>query len=224
MEPALFNQIKAHKTYLLSNSSMVFHLYLSTYFRQLPANRVTVSWEDVSRLSDLTQQEKTAIDSLRRTETLSPAPAHRAQWTKQLRPRMGKMHQNRRIARGIVWLDSLYSPARADIMKLQLNDSKDIAEQKAALEQILPSMTTNWCKAIAKNEYARTVDQVASVNRALATSGNSPTAFDFGRPLQQTDFGATLYKLSSMSGADFWYWPNCVEVGIFVNGSRSSCL
>jgi thiol-disulfide isomerase/thioredoxin len=203
MEPALFNQIKAHKTYLLSNSSMVFHLYLSTYFRQLPANRVTVSWEDVSRLSDLTQQEKTAIDSLRRTETLSPAPAHRAQWTKQLRPRMGKMHQNRRIARGIVWLDSLYSPARADIMKLQLNDSKDIAEQKAALEQILPSMTTNWCKAIAKNEYARTVDQVASVNRALATSGNSPTAVDFGRPLQQTDFGATLYKLSSMSGADF---------------------
>jgi thiol-disulfide isomerase/thioredoxin len=113
------------------------------------------------------------------------------------------MYQDRRIAQGIDWLDSLYSPSRADFMKLQLNDSKDIAEQKAALEQILPSMTTSWCKVMAKKEYARTVGQVASVNRALATSGNSPTATDFGRPLQQTDFGATLYRLSSMSGEDF---------------------
>lgn len=33
MEPALFDQIKAHKTYLLSNSSTAFHKYLSTYLR-----------------------------------------------------------------------------------------------------------------------------------------------------------------------------------------------
>ena len=203
IEPALFRQIKEHKTYLLSNSSMVFHLYLSTYFSQLPANRVTVSWQEVARLPDLTKSEKAAVDSLRGTATLSPAPAYRAQWTKQLGPRMRKLRQDRMIAQGIHWLDSLYSPARADIMKLLLNTSKDIAEQKAALEQILPSMTTSWCKVIAKKDYARTIDQIASVNSALAASGDSPTAADFGRPLQQTDFGATLYKLSGMSGADF---------------------
>lgn len=203
MGPALFDQIKAHKTYLRSNSSMVFYLYLGYYFRHLTANRVRVSWQDVARLSDLTEPEKAAIDSLRSTETLSPARAHRAQWTKQLGPRMGKMYQNRRIAQGIHWLDSLYSPVRADMMKLQLNDSKDIAEQKAALEQILPRMSTSWCKVIAQKEYARTVEQITSVNRALAASGDSPTAAGFGNPLQQTDFGATLYKLSSMSGADF---------------------
>lgn len=112
MEPALFEQIKAHKTYLLSNSTMAFHLYLSTYFRQLPANRVKVSWQDVARLSDLTEEEKAVLDSLRSTETLSPAPAHRAQWTKQLGPRMRKLRQDRMIAQRIRWLDSLYSPAR----------------------------------------------------------------------------------------------------------------
>lgn len=203
MEPALFGQIKAHKTYLLSNSSMLFYLYLSGYFRQLPANRVTVSWQDVARLSDLTESERAVLDSLQSTETLSPAPAHRAQWANQLGPRMRTVRQVRMIAQGIRWLDSLYSPARADILKLQLNTSTDIAEQKAALEQILPRMTTNWCKVIAKREYARTVDQIASVNRALAASRNSLTAAGFGSPLQQTDFGATLYKLSGMSGADF---------------------
>ena len=203
MEPALFEQIKAHKTYLRSNSSMLFYLYLGYYFRQLPANRVTISWQDVASLSDLTEPEKAAIDSLQSTETLSPAPAHRPQWIKQLGPRRGKMYQNRRLTQGIRWLDSLFSPARADIMKLQLNDSKDVAEQKAALDQILPSMSTTWCKVIAKKEYACTVDQLASVNRALATSGNSPTAAEFGSPLQQTDFGATLYKLSSIGGVDF---------------------
>lgn len=205
MEPALFDQIKAHKTYLRSNSSMLFYLYLSTYFRQLPPNRVMVSWKDVASLSDLTEPEKAAIDSLRNTETLSPAPAHQAEWTEQLGPRMRKLRQDRRIAQGIRWLDSLYShsPARADIMKLQLNTSKDIAEQKADLEQILPSMSSSWCKVIAKKEYNHTVEKLASVNRALAGSGDSPTAANFGRPLLQTDFGATLYKLFDMRGADF---------------------
>ena len=117
---------------------------------------------------------------------------------------MEKIHQHRRIARGIHWLDSLYSsPIRADILKLRLNDSKDIAEQKAALEQILPSMTTTWCKLIAQEEYDHAVEQLASVNRAMAASSNSPTAADFSSPSQQTDFGATLYKLSDMSGAEF---------------------
>lgn len=169
----------------------------------LPSNRVKVNWQDVARLPDLTEEEKAAIDSLRSTETLSPTPAHRIQWTKQLGPRMRKMYQNRRIAQDIHWLDSLYSPPMADLMKLQLNDSKDIAEQEAAMEQILPSMTTDWCKIVAEKEYARSVEQLSSVNRALAASGNSPTAADFGRPLLQTDFEATLYKLSKMSGADF---------------------
>lgn len=203
MESSLFDQIKAHKTYLLSNSSMAFHLYLSAYFRQLPANRVTVSWQDVARLPDLTEEEKVAIDSLRSTAMLSPAPAHRAEWTKQLGPRIRKLRQDRMIAQGIRWLDSLYSPARADIMKLQLNISKDIVEQKEALEQILPSISTGWCKVMANKEYARTINQVASVNKALAASENSLTAAGFDSPLQQTDFGATLYKLSDMSGVDF---------------------
>ena len=52
MEPALFELIKAHKTYLRSNSSMVFYLYLGYYFRHLTDNRVRVSWQDVARLSD----------------------------------------------------------------------------------------------------------------------------------------------------------------------------
>ncbi len=150
IEAALFDQIKAHKTYLRSNSSMVLYLYLSAYFRQLPSNRVTVNWEDVAHLSDLTDSEKAALDSLRSTATLSPAPAHRTQWTKQVRPRMRKLRQDRTITQGIRWLDSLYSPAQADLMKLQLNTSEDVVEQKAALEQLLPSMTTSWCKVIAK--------------------------------------------------------------------------
>lgn len=203
MEPVLFDRINAHKTYLLSNSRMAFYQYLSTYFRQLPANRVRVSWQDVAGLSDLTEQEKIALDSLQRTATLSPAPANRAQWTKQIGRRTGKLYQERRIARGIHWLDSLYAPPKADLMKLLLNDGKDMAEQKAAFEQILPSMSTNWCKVIAQREYAQTVDELAAVNKALATSGNSPTVASFGSPLQQTDFGATLYKLSGMRGADF---------------------
>ncbi|WP_162915401.1 TlpA family protein disulfide reductase [Paraflavitalea soli] len=157
MENALFDKIKEHKTYLLSNNSTDFYRYLSTYLSTHPG----------------------------------------------LQPRTQKMQQDQMIDKGILILDSIFSPSRADLMKLQLNNSKDITEQKSALERILPGMHTNWCRTVAKSEYAHSVAKIATVNKALASSGNSITAADFGKPLLQTDFGASLYKLSNVKGADF---------------------
>ena len=208
MEDALFEKMKQHKTYLVSNNSTSFYRYLSNYLTTLPSNRTSASWKDVAKLSDLNNAEKTAIDSLRRAESIStkvdPFTSENIQkWSKQLSPRIQKIRQEQKIDKVIHFLDSSFSPPRADLMKLLLNESKDLVEQQAALELILPSMQTNWCKQVAKTEYAKTINKIAEVNKALAGSGSSITATDFGKPLLQTDFGASLYKVSNMKAADF---------------------
>lgn len=207
MEGTLFDKIKEHKTYLISNSSTGYYLYLSYYFRSHPANLVIATWKDVALLHNLSDSEKVAIDSLRSAETLFPAQPNTSEnklkWSKMLQPRLQKIQQDLVIDKGIHILDSIFSPSKADLLKLRLNDSKDIAEQESALERIQPSIHTNWCLLVAKTEYAHTIDKIATVNKALSSSGNSITATNFGKPLKQTDFGASLYKITNMKGTEF---------------------
>ena len=207
MEDALFDKIKNHKTYLISNSSIWFYNYLYTYIRLLPSKRIIVSWKDLAILPDLNDTEKAAIDSLRISETSTTADPsvleNTRKWWNPLQPRLQKISQERMIDRGIHVLDSIFPPYRADLMKLLLNESKDLVEQQSVLERILPGMHTNWCRTVAKTEHSRTIDKIAAVNKALASSGNSLTAADFGKPLQQTEFGASLYKIFNVKGADF---------------------
>jgi thiol-disulfide isomerase/thioredoxin len=208
MENELFDKMKQHKTYLVSNNSTSFYRYLSTHISTHPANRIKVDWKDVAKLPDLNDAEKMAIDSLRMAEVVSAKVDQYTleniqKWSKQLSPRIQKIQQDQKIDKVIHFLDSSFPSPRADIMKLQLNESKDLVEQQAALERILPSMQTNWCKLVAKTEYAKTTNKIAEVNKALAGSGSSITAAGFGKPFLQTNFGASMYKVSDMKAADF---------------------
>ncbi|MBP7556134.1 MAG: TlpA family protein disulfide reductase [Chitinophagaceae bacterium] len=207
MENELFETIKKHKTYLISNNSTGFYRYLSTYFTSHPASKVTSDWKDAALASNLSETERAAADSLRFSETHSPTPpyttANMQKWKKLLQPRIQQIWQLKTIDKCMHLLDSILPPARADLMKLQLNDSKDINEQQSALARILPGMQTNWCRQIALKEYEHTAGKIEIINKALASPGNTATASGFGKPLFQTDFGATLYTISNMKGTDF---------------------
>jgi len=148
MEDALLDKMKAHKTYLVSNSSMGFYKYLSTYLGTIPGNAITPQ-------------------------------------------------------KNLTRLDSLFSPAMADLIKLKLPDDKDIDERQTGLALVQPTLHTRWSQQVARTEYAHITDKITSVNNALASTGHSATAAGFGKPSLQTGFGASLYKLSAMKGTDF---------------------
>jgi thiol-disulfide isomerase/thioredoxin len=203
MEDSLFAKVSAHKTYLVSNSSTSYYGYLSQYLRNLPSRHVNINLDDVAQLPDLDQTEKVAIDSLRATLALSPPHPQVVQWQEQLQPRLKQLLADRIVGQSIALLDSLFPAFRADFLKLQLDDSQDVEERMSVLARMLPTMRTNWCHLLAQTNYTRSVENVEAVNRALASSGPSVTATDFGKPLLQTAFGATLYKISAMSGENF---------------------
>jgi len=119
------------------------------------------------------------------------------------RPSMQKFLLMQSLDKSIQRIDSLFSPAKADFLKLRLSTSKDVNEQKTSLEHILRSMHTDWCVAVEKREYQRTVDKVDEINKTLARSVGGTQHTSFGKPLIETSFGASMYEVSGMKAVDF---------------------
>ncbi|PKK37837.1 hypothetical protein BWI96_05090 [Siphonobacter sp. SORGH_AS_0500] len=204
MEDSLFNKIRDYKTYILSGNSRFFYQYLCDYIRHYPGPQIMVGWKEVAHFPDLTQVEQAAIDSLRATQNYARSHPRTLEWYKEVKPRILKVLSERELQRNIRLADSLLTPVKADIIKLLFNQDKDIEEQKIALQQIVPSMSTPWCRAIAKKEYAQTIARVDQVNQALAASDRSSATSDaLGKVLEKTSFGATLYKVSGVRATDF---------------------
>jgi thiol-disulfide isomerase/thioredoxin len=200
MDDSLWQKIKQHRSYLISNSSAGFYNDLSFYVSALPGGMVATTWKDAAALSDLDATESALIDSLRESEKRQPAdpytPENIKKWIRQLQPRIQNIAMMRSIDKNIIKLDSLFPPAKADFLKLRINISTDVAEQKAGMKHILGSMQTSWCMAVEKEQCRRAADELDEINELLAGSAGASPYISFGNPLIQTSFGASLYKAS----------------------------
>jgi thiol-disulfide isomerase/thioredoxin len=107
------------------------------------------------------------------------------------------------IDRTIQRLDSLFPPAKADYLKLRINTSTDVSEQKAAWEKIAGSMKTAWCMSVEKKEWASTSAKLDEINQTLAKSSGGTALASFGKPMIETAFGASLYKAEPEKALDF---------------------
>jgi thiol-disulfide isomerase/thioredoxin len=207
MPDTLWQKMKTHKSYLVSNSSTGFYQSMAGYISALPGARVSVSWKDVALLPNLDAAEKALVDSLRDSEKMKPAYPYTTEnimkWAKQLLPRTEKIAFVRSLDKSIQRVDSTFSPAKADFLKLLLHTSKDINNQKVALEHTLRSMHTSWCTAVLKKENKHTTDKIDEINKTLAGSAGGTQHTSFGDPLMETPFGASMYKASGIKGIDF---------------------
>ncbi|PSL46284.1 thiol-disulfide isomerase/thioredoxin [Chitinophaga niastensis] len=207
MDDTLWQKMKQHKSYLVSNNSAGFYSYMAIYISTLPGGRVSTNWKDVAVLPDLDVAEKALIDSLRDSEKMQPVYPYTLEnikkWSEQLQPRIQKIALMRSLDKSIQRTDSIFSSAKADFLKLRLNTSKDVNEQKVALDHILRSMHTAWCIAVVKKEYKRTADKIDEINKILARSAGGTQHTSFGKPLMETSFGASMYKVSGIKAVDF---------------------
>lgn len=193
MPDSLWTRICRHKSYLMTNSGSTFYNYLTMYLNALPDAGGPVTWKDVAQLPDLMPDEQASIDSLRGSEKMPAPPENIKRWTRQLRPRMQSIAMNRRLAMEIHRLDSAFSPAKADFLKLRLSTSTDLVDQRAAMDHAVSSMRTSWCISVEEAERKQTTDKIEELNKALASTGGHAPHTSFGDPLIQTSFGASLY-------------------------------
>ncbi len=202
MDNALWQNIKGHQSYLVSNNSSELYRVMSWYVSSLPDRRVKVGWKDVADLPDLDAAEGKLIDSLKEGEKMQPAapytPENIKRWSSQLRPRI----QYITLLRNIQKIDSSFPPAKADFIKLGLSTSNDLKEQELAQKHILTSMHTPWCIAVEKQQDARMLRKIDEVNRTLAQASGGKELGSFGRPLLETDFGASMYDITGMKASE----------------------
>jgi len=64
MNPDLWNKVKNHKGYLVSNNSMLFYNYLFNYLKDLVGIRLNLNWSGFSNYSKINANGKKIIDSI----------------------------------------------------------------------------------------------------------------------------------------------------------------
>jgi thiol-disulfide isomerase/thioredoxin len=206
MDDSLWQKIRQHKSYLISNDGSLFYNYLVTYICTMPGPQQVTGWKDVAGDQDLDAGEKALIDSLRAGEKMQPGPPYTPdnikKWTTQLQPRIQKLALLRNLDKNVRRLDSLFPPAKADFLKLRQNAGESLSDQQLAFRHILNSIHTDWCLTILNGEYDRLTARVNEVNQALANSAAIRTDSGFGRPLIRTSFGASLYDATGMKALD----------------------
>ena len=207
MEDSLWQKIRKHKGCMISNSSCIYYSYMENYIGALPGGDWTANWKDLTPLPDLTVIEKALLDSLKKSEVFAPTTPYSTEnmqnWIKQLQPRIRKIARDKHVANAIGRTDSLFAPAKADFLKLRLYAGTDLADQAQVLQLVTASMHSAWCIAVAKKEHEIITAKINAINASLASAATAQPRGYFGKPLLQTSFGASMYKVKGIKATDF---------------------
>lgn len=104
--------------------------------------------------------------------------------------------------RFLSYLDSIFPPAKADLLKMNLllGDPED----KQNLIQLLqPSLKTPWCLKILKDELIQVQKEIAQQQQDLKIIQSGTTPLPPCQNVGKTDFGAHLYKVEKYKAKDF---------------------
>jgi thiol-disulfide isomerase/thioredoxin len=96
----------------------------------------------------------------------------------------------------VALLDSMFSPSKADFMKMQIGDN-DPETYKKILARVIPTIQNSWCKLLLEEQYAFSEARLAKINTVLNSSNPIVNALPLGDPLAKLSSGAILYKRDS---------------------------
>lgn len=206
-DDALLKEIKNHKTYALTNNSSLLYRYLYIGLQFLPANTINTTWRELN-VTQLNVDEKAAYDSLAlyANSALSDSTVSSKilQWSKKLQPHFMAINENKRWQRNLHIIDSLFSDTRADFLKMQLNDNKDVEAQVRSLEKLIPVIKTPWLNRHIITLYTIASNKAKQIEAIIRESTQQKKSDSFfTKPILQTYFGATLYKVSNTNATSF---------------------
>lgn len=93
----------------------------------------------------------------------------------------------------VALLDSMFSPSKADFMKMQIGDN-DPKTYKLILARVVPSIQNSWCKSLLETQYTFTEARLAKINAVLDGANPVTDVRPLGDPLAKLTTGAVLYQ------------------------------
>lgn len=101
-------------------------------------------------------------------------------------------------------LDSMFDHSYADLLKLQIYNG-DVRKNKQILEELIPVISTPWCKTVLKEQYETAVTHLNDVNKVLNNEKIDTADTLFSKHWTELPFGARLLSVSGISVKDFLY-------------------
>jgi thiol-disulfide isomerase/thioredoxin len=206
-DSSLLDQISKHQTYGITNNSYLLYRYLLMYIQSNPSARVKTTWKDINR-DHVDENLKRLYDSL---SVYSAVPASdsiisakKLQWTKQLQSYFQAVSTDRSFNKTVGIIDSLFTGTRADLLKMHMNNSKDLLEQRQTLKKLIPLIQSQWSVNFLTTLYKKTADKTEQIDAIMKQSlKNSTSTSIYWKPILTTDFGATLYRVSKTDATVF---------------------
>ena len=207
LDETLLKEIRNHKTYALTNNSSLLYKYLYMGLQRLPSNTTSTTWKELN-INNMNVDEKAAYDSLLKYDNTplsdSIIESKTLQWSKLLQRHFMAINQTKRWKNNIRIIDSLFLDTRADLLKIQMNDNKDVEAQTQTLKKLIPVIKTPWLNRHITSLYTSVsykAKQIDSIIRQSTQQEKSDSFFT--KPILQTYFGATLYKVSNTGATAF---------------------
>lgn len=202
MDPELFEKVKKHKVYLISNDGTDFYYCLFTYLSTLAYKSLNKGFDAYKSYSKLNSNDHQVLDSITQIENqiAQALPFDTAKFISLTKQANQILHDTLivdRTLQTIALLDSTFEHPKADFLKMKITD-KDPNDQKLMTEAVRGTIHTGWCKDVIQKLHEDNLEKLAAINKILQDSKPLMSQNQIGEPIAELPFGAKLYKVDTM--------------------------
>lgn len=202
MDNELFEKMKNHKSYLISNSSSSFYNYFLTYLSIQSRKSQKLNIKDFKDYSKLSNKEKSNINEflilneLKESKQPFDSIKHNDlyQYSRNVLKDTIFIHSHLKT---INLIDSLFNKSKADFLKMKIS-SNNLSNKSMLLKTLLENIQTDWCKTIIQNDYNKSLAKSSKVNEIFKEGQPIESDINIGKPIAEFQFGAKLYRVDDM--------------------------
>lgn len=187
----LWEKMKSHTSYSISNSGNSFYRNLLSYISISVGKYSFSDWESLSHYSKIDENGKRLIDSLSFYKKNSNLTSYNMLMSRTFALFSDTLTTINTL-KTVDYLDKNFLPSKADNLKIKMG-SIDQGEQILIDEVVVKNLSTNWCKITKNAEYMNLTSNALKAKTILQESKPLISKVNLGQSLSELNFGAKLY-------------------------------
>jgi thiol-disulfide isomerase/thioredoxin len=200
MPDEIWEKIKNHRVYSISNEGMLFYRYLLSYISSSVGKYRFSDWNALFHYSKIDDTGKMIIDSMTYYQKTSNLKAYNKLAGKAFTTFSDTLAAIDAV-KTIEFLDKNFIPSKADYLKIKLG-SMDQDEQIIIDEIVLKNLTTEWCTNVLNTQYQNVLSNSFKVRTILKESKPISSKPNIGQNITEFSFGARLYTFNKGNASE----------------------
>lgn len=200
MDNELWEKVKNHKSYAVSNEGSIFYRNLLSYLSIRAGKYQITDWSPIRKYSLIDENGKSIIDSLILYQKALNLKSYGRLLNKAFTVFSDTLSTINTL-KTIKLLDSTFDPAKADFLKIKIGNM-DKSVQQGIYDLVFTNLTTDWCKSVINSENQILKERLLSVKTILSQSKQISSVKPIGDPIAEMPFDAKLYKVNNLKAPE----------------------